>query len=59
MYGIQVGDTVLEIDTLKKVASEVIKCCKKELPEEARTVNGINCVLDEAKKTLMDSVLRS
>lgn len=43
----------------KKAASEVIGCCKKELPKEALTVNCIKYVLEEAEDVLMNSLLKS
>ena len=59
MYEIQIGDVVLEEDVLKKAASEVIECGKKELPQEALTVNCIKYVLAEAEDVLMNSLLKS
>lgn len=59
MYEIQIGDVTLEEDVLKKAASEVIECCKKELPKEALTVNCIKYVLEEAEDVLMNSLLKS
>lgn len=51
-FSVEDKTTYLDQEDVERVAKNAIETIKRELPEEAQTVEGVEYVLDEMKKYL-------